>query len=52
MSLGAEKSFLVAIGQALAQTPASDGTQNLLQGIADAHEAVVYLLQQRLVRGA
>lgn len=52
MSLGAEKSFLVAIGQALAQAPASDGTQNLLQGIADAHEAVVYLLQQRLVRGA
>ncbi len=52
MSLRAEKEFVTAISQALAQAPASDGTQNLLQGIADAHEGNVYLLQQRLVRGA
>ena len=52
LSLRAEKEFVLAISQALAQAPASDGTQNLLQGIADAHEGNVYLLQQRLVRGA
>lgn len=52
MSLRAEREFIAAVSQALAQAPASDGVQNLLQGIADAHEGNVYLLEQRLVRGA
>jgi DNA-binding ferritin-like protein len=50
LSLYAEKCFLKAIKEAMSQ-PASDGAQNLLQGIADVHEGNVYLLQQRLVRG-
>ena len=51
LSFRAEQSFVKAVKQALAGAPASDGTQNLLQGIADEHEANLYLLQQRLVRG-
>jgi len=47
MSLRAERSVLDALGVAMTQT-ASDGVQNLLQGIADAHEGNLYLLDQRL----
>lgn len=46
-SLEAEKTLLAFIDQVLA-SGASQGTQNLLQGIADKHEGHVYLLQQRL----
>lgn len=47
LSLRAERSFLDALAVAMTYT-ATDGVQNLLQGIADAHEANVYLLDQRL----
>lgn len=46
-SLQAENELLGVIDEVLASTR-SNGTQNLLQGIADAHEGNVYLLQQRL----
>lgn len=52
LSLRAERELLAAVDEALALSKASDGVQNLLQGIADTHEGNVYLLQQRLVRGA
>lgn len=48
LSLNAEKSVLAAIASAMATASPSDGVQNLLQGIADAHEGSVYLLEQRL----
>jgi hypothetical protein len=46
-SLEAEMQLLRQI-DALLATQASNGVQNLLQGIADKHEGHVYLLQQRL----
>ena len=52
LSLGAERAVLEAIATVMASTSPSDGVQNLLQGIADAHEGSVYLLQQRLARGS
>lgn len=52
ISLGAERALLLAVEAAMKMGSASDGVQNLLQGIADTHEGNVYLLQQRLVRGA
>ena len=48
LSLNAEKSVLEAVASAMATASPSDGVQNLLQGIADAHEGNIYLLQQRL----
>jgi DNA-binding ferritin-like protein len=47
VSLYAEQYVLDMIDEILSQNQ-SQGTQNLLQGIADTHETHVYLLQQRL----
>ena len=49
-SLRAEMALLQAIDEVLS-LGASQGTQNLLQGIADKHEGHLYLLQQRLAQG-
>lgn len=50
-SLAAEASLLAALDDVLTRTKLSQGTQNLLQGIADTHEGNVYLLQQRMTQG-
>lgn len=47
LSLEAERGLLQVIEQAM-KDDVTDGISNLLQGIADAHETHVYLLQQRL----
>lgn len=47
VGLQAEQYVLDALDEILSQQT-SQGTQNLLQGIADTHESHVYLLQQRL----
>lgn len=49
ISLGAERAVLFAVDEMLRRQQ-TNGTQNLLQGIADTHEGHVYLLQQRLDR--
>ena len=51
ISLGAEMALLQGIDEVLSTRGISQGTQNLLQGIADVHEGHVYLLQQRLAQG-
>jgi len=51
ISFAAEMFLLQVIDEILTTTRVSQGTQNLLQGIADAHEGNVYLLQQRLAQG-
>jgi DNA-binding ferritin-like protein len=47
LSLEAERALLQVIASAM-KGDMTDGTQNLLQGVADKHETHVYLLQQRL----
>jgi DNA-binding ferritin-like protein len=49
-SLQAELALLGALEAVLSSRRVSQGTQNLLQGIADTHEGHVYLLQQRAAR--
>lgn len=46
LSLEAERGLLQVIASAM-KIGMTDGTQNLLQGVADKHESHVYLLQQR-----
>lgn len=52
ISLGVERDVVSAVTEAKRSLEASgrltEGTDNLLQGIADQHEEFVYLLQQRL----
>jgi len=50
-SLGIEMFLLGGLTSVLEGPGVSQGTQNLLQGIADVHEGHVYLLQQRLAQG-
>lgn len=47
-SLSAEGEALALLDEILGAVKFSQGTQNLLQGIADKHEEHVYLLQRRL----
>lgn len=47
-ALAAELELQDAISGALTQDGLSAGMENFLQGLADAHETAIYLLQQRL----
>lgn len=49
IGLEAEKAVLFGIDE-MTRRSQTQGTQNLLQGIADTHEGHVYLLQQRLAK--
>lgn len=51
VSLSVENMLLQLIDEVLSLPGVSQGTQNLLQGIADTHEGHIYLLQQRLAQG-